>query len=188
MKDRSHHREAALFILTSASSIHLSASTTPTSVSSTPTSALLGRSSPKSSSSRLSLDPIDHSCGQSEITNPPGYTRTLSHGQGKLEAAIMNRGRPMIRANDMREDGNAPSQGSASLEEKKGFEELPHGCLAIDAPSMLAATNIEALRKQAVDQASRFEVLSPQDVDALARVHPTFLPLPLILPPLGPTY
>ena len=86
----------------------------------------------------------------------------------------MDRGRPKKRA-----DGSpikrSTSKRAASSEEVKAFETLPQGYRAVDAPSLLPATEIEFLRKQAIGQASRFEVLGSKDVEALSRVrHPIF--------------
>lgn len=81
----------------------------------------------------------------------------------------MDRGRPQKRF-----DGSpvkrTPSQRAAYAEEIKAFETLPQGHRPADAPLVLAATDIEILRKQAIGQASRFEVLGPKDVENLSRV------------------
>ena len=63
-----------------------------------------------------------------------------------------------------------PSKRTASSDEIKAFETLPQGYRAADVPSLLPASEIELLRKQAFGQASRFEVLGSKDVEALSRV------------------
>lgn len=81
----------------------------------------------------------------------------------------MDRGRPKRRA-----DGSMIKRKPSvhSVEEQKAFETLPQGVKASEASSVLPETEIEALLKQAVGQASRFEVLTSKDVDALSRVSP----------------
>lgn len=84
----------------------------------------------------------------------------------------MDRGRPKKRV-----DGspNKPSVSKrspsdpATIEEQKAFEHLPSGFPATSAPSILPPSEVEALRKQAIGQASRFQVLNSKDVDALSR-------------------
>lgn len=80
----------------------------------------------------------------------------------------MDRGRPKKRP-----DGSPikrrPSTRGNSAEEQKAFETLPQGTRATDASKLLPASDIEVLRKQAIGQASRFEVLNPKDVDNLSR-------------------
>ena len=156
-------------------------STAPTSVSGTPNSAPEGRSSPKPWSAGPSPNPnaIGHSRGQSETTSRQGPM--MGHRRGESEASIMDRGRPKKRA-----DGS-PSKGSgvarttskraaASLEDQKAFETLPQGHRPSDIPALLPATEVESLRKQAIGQASRFEVLSSKDVENLSRVTSPYLP------------
>jgi hypothetical protein len=85
----------------------------------------------------------------------------------------MDRGRPKKRA-----DGSpvprttsrrSPSASAALLEEQKAFEHLPSGHLATTASTLLPASEVETLRKQAIGQASRFQVLNAKDVDTLSR-------------------
>jgi hypothetical protein len=93
----------------------------------------------------------------------------MGHRRGESEASIMDRGRPKKRA-----DGSpvkqTPSKRAASSEEVKAFETLPQGYRAVDAPTLLPASEIGVLQKQAIGQASRFEVLGSKDVEALSRV------------------
>lgn len=166
----------------------LSLSTAPTSVSNTPLSALPGsgtttptscalegRSSPKPWTGPVIVpSPMGHSRGQSETTQRSGYT--MGHRRGESEASIMDRGRPKKRP-----DGSpikrSMSKRSAS-QEKKAFESLPKGIRATDAASTLPSSELETLRRQAMGQASRFEVLHAKDVESLSRVShmlPTFI-------------
>lgn len=80
----------------------------------------------------------------------------------------MDRGRPKKRLDS---SPTKYSQGRlCGSDEQKAFETLPQGLKATDASSSLPAHEIEVLRKQAMGQASRFEVLNPKDVESLSRV------------------
>lgn len=184
MKEGSPYSRGSPFTPMSESSTPLSASTAPTSVSSTPNSALEGRSSPKLRSAASSPNPAANNYGQSEMIQQE--VNTTNHRREESETTIMDRGRPKKRAdsNPIKRD---PSKPSVSSEERRAFEELPPGFRAVDAHSLLSASEIDNLRKQALGQASRFRVLGSKDVDALSRVRPpspffpyTQLPYPLI--------
>ncbi|KAI9743971.1 MAG: hypothetical protein M1818_002705 [Claussenomyces sp. TS43310] len=56
-----------------------------------------------------------------------------------------------------------------SWSEHKILETLPQGTKAADAPSMYCQVELEALRRQALEQAVNFEVLCAKDVDAQSR-------------------
>lgn len=90
----------------------------------------------------------------------------------------MDRGRPKKRM-----DGSPIKRKPSirSTEEQKAFETLPQGFKATEANASLPSDEIEILRKQAISQASRFEVLNSKDVDILSRVRP--VPT-LLLPPV----
>jgi hypothetical protein len=109
---------------------------------------------------------MGHSRGQSESTQRQAYAS--NHRRGESETSIMDRGRPKKRA-----DGSpikrTMSKRSAS-QEQKAFESLPRGIRATDASSVLPSSEVETLRKQAMGQASRFEVLNSKDVESLSRV------------------
>jgi streptomycin 6-kinase len=83
----------------------------------------------------------------------------------------MDRGRPRKRS----ETAGAVvvkrtlSKRSRSAE-RRAFEHLPKGWKASDAVNMLDPSEAVALQKQAMEQASRFEVLRKDDVDKLSRV------------------
>jgi len=62
-----------------------------------------------------------------------------------------------------------PFKRSPSLEEQEAFATLPAGIKITDASSALSPTEFDGLRKQAIGQAQRFEVLHSKDVDALSR-------------------
>jgi len=183
MKDTSPYGRNSPFTPMSSTT---SLSTAPTSVSNTPlsaipstdssattptSSALEGRSSPKPWTGPVIVpSPMGHSRGQSESTQRSGYA--MGHRRGESEASIMDRGRPKKRA-----DGSpikrTMSKRSASIEQK-AFESLPQGIRATNASSTLPSSEIETLRKQAIGQASRFEVLNSKDVESLSRVSLSF--------------
>jgi hypothetical protein len=176
MKEGSPHPRPSPFTPMSASTTSLSTSTAPTSVSGTPNSAPEGRSSPKPWSAGPSPNPntMCHNRGQSETTQRQGHA--MCHRRGESEASIMDRGRPKKRSDGSPIKRTGSKRAVATSEEQKAFETLPQGHRAVDAPSLLQATEIEVLRKQAIGQASRFEVLGSKDVDALSRVtHPPLL-------------
>ncbi|KAH7350591.1 Up-regulated during septation-domain-containing protein [Rhexocercosporidium sp. MPI-PUGE-AT-0058] len=67
----------------------------------------------------------------------------------------------------------SPTPGSYSprdrSEEQRAFEHLPTGHTAATAHTHLPTSEIASLRKQAIGQASRFQVLCTKDVEALSR-------------------
>ncbi|TVY73184.1 hypothetical protein LSUE1_G008561 [Lachnellula suecica] len=177
MKDNSPYSRSSPFTPMSSTT---SLSTAPTSVSSTPLSAmpstatttsptsaaLEGRSSPKPwTGPVIAPSPMGHSRGQSEVTSRQGPS--LGHRRGESEASIMDRGRPKKRADGspMKRTMSKRSQS----QEQKAFETLPHGIRATDASSKLPTSEVETLRRQAIGQASRFEVLNTKDVESLSR-------------------
>jgi hypothetical protein len=84
----------------------------------------------------------------------------------------MDRGRPKKRSDGspIKHSVAKPSpSNSSTIEEQKAFEHLPSGHPPTSASSILPASEVEALRKQAIGQASRFQVLNARDVDALSR-------------------
>lgn len=121
------------------------------------------------------------------------------HRRGESDggASIINRGRPKNRSPSegspikAAKSGHSPSIPSASQvtllptqykketsvaptpkeksDEQKAFEHLPSGHSLATAPSHLPSSELHTLRKQAVDQATRFQVLCARDVEALSR-------------------
>ncbi|KAE9378448.1 hypothetical protein N431DRAFT_501086 [Stipitochalara longipes BDJ] len=194
MTENSPYSRASPYTPMSASSTSLlSASTAPTSMATTPNSALPlsipeGRSSPKPAGS---VTPTPPSAGPSPMV--PGHSRGVSdapqrqfplsqshHGHRRHEseggASIMDRGRPKKRADGSpinrtlsKRSPSNPTSTAALVEEQKAFEHLPSGHPATTASSLLPASEVETLRKQAMGQASRFQVLNSKDVDALSR-------------------
>ena len=96
----------------------------------------------------------------------------MGHRRGESETSIMHRGRPKRRVEGSPTTRTETKIPVNTAEEQKAFETLPPGYRPLDAPSSLAPTEIELLRKQAIGQASRFEVLGSKDVANLSRVIP----------------
>lgn len=142
------------------------------SVSATPVSATTeGRASPLSaatSSSARGPSPmgLGHTRGQSESSaffGPP-----VGHRRERSDASIMDRGRPKKRP-----DGSPITirrTASKQLRDQKAFETLPHGVKALNAGTKFNESEIDAIKRQAVGQAAKFEVLGFKDVEALSRV------------------
>lgn len=112
-----------------------------------------------------------HSRGQSENAFPRVLHRAISHRRGDSESSIsaMDRGRLKKRAPEGGLLKRSPSKRSPS-EEQRAFETLPQGYRATKASSVLATAELESLRKQAIGQASKFEVLPAKEVELLAKV------------------
>jgi hypothetical protein len=89
--------------------------------------------------------------------------------------SIMERGRPRKRSET---SGAVLVKRTASKRsnsaERRAFEHLPKGWKASDALNMLDPSEAAVLQKQAMEQASRFEVLRKDDVDKLSRVSMPF--------------
>ncbi|RFU32327.1 hypothetical protein B7463_g4020, partial [Scytalidium lignicola] len=161
--DHSPHSRAAITPL-SASASNLSSATTAV----TPSSGLEG---PSPNPWSAGPSPLGHSRGVSESSQKPTYKPT--HRRGESEMSVMDRGRPKKRPEAIIARSE-PRKRSKSTEQKEkaeqlAFETLPRGVRAADASSKYQPNEIEALRKQAIGQAARFEVLSSKDVDALSK-------------------
>ncbi|KAG9247973.1 Up-regulated during septation-domain-containing protein [Calycina marina] len=150
-------------------------STAPTSVTNTPlilntpVSAL-----PASAPNEHSVSPMPwnttatHTGNQSDATQRTEFA--LGHRRGESEASIMDRGRPKNRP-EMSYLNRKPSMrmGTSPFDDQKAFETLPEGVRAKDANSKMTSHELEVIRKQAMGQASRFEILASRDVDELSR-------------------
>lgn len=89
------------------------------------------------------------------------------HRRGASESSSMtDRGRPRGRS-DPRKNCPLPTPKSP---ERRAFEELPKGWKPSDAASKMNINDATTLRKQALGQAERFEVLRLEDVEALSKV------------------
>ncbi|PQE04741.1 PIF1 helicase protein [Rutstroemia sp. NJR-2017a BBW] len=120
--------------------------------------------------------PTGHFRNQSESVainqqRTQGLYRVPSHRRGESESgtSIIDRGRPKKRT-----DGSpikrVPSKKAApTSEEQLAFDYLPQGVRPNQASSKLTIQEMETLRRQALGQVTRFEVLNSRDVDALSR-------------------
>jgi hypothetical protein len=93
----------------------------------------------------------------------------MGHRREQSETSIMDRGRPKKRT-----EGSSVTlkrtPDKRTLAEQKAFETLPEGIKAIDAQQKWNVEEVEALKKQAIRQAGKFEVLGMKDVESLSRV------------------
>ncbi|KAJ4416268.1 hypothetical protein N0V82_006872 [Gnomoniopsis sp. IMI 355080] len=95
---------------------------------------------------------------------------TASHRRNVSESSsitgsIMDRGRPKKRNEGPKTTEAKKSRSS----ERRAFETLPKGWKVPDAVKMLTPSETNALHKQGLAQAERFEILRKCDVDRLSR-------------------
>jgi len=136
----------------------------------TPISASEGRISPFPAISNMrGPSPMGHSRGQSD-TGSERAACTMGHRREQSEASIMDRGRPKKRTEGSPITLKRTTDKRTLLAEQKAFETLPEGIKATDAQQKWNAEEIQALKKQAVGQAAKFEVLGMKDVESLSRV------------------
>ncbi|KAB5535115.1 Up-regulated during septation-domain-containing protein [Coniochaeta sp. 2T2.1] len=152
----------------------MTASTLPTPVS----APVESRSSPKpwdrpsnptSVGTPVEAIPEITSTPKAETENRTGTV--VGHRRNQSDTgSIMERGRPRKRSEKL---GAAPLQQTASKRsksaERRAFEQLPKGWKASDAVKMMDSAEAAAVQKQALQQASRFEVLRKEDVDSLSK-------------------
>ncbi|KAK1760527.1 Up-regulated during septation-domain-containing protein [Echria macrotheca] len=122
-------------------------------------------STPKEGASEASVTP------KAETLEPPQSAPPTGHRRNQSDTgSIMERGRPRKR-NDSNGGSILKRAGSkrSKSAERRAFEQLPKGWKASEAVSMLSQSEVAALQKQALQQASRFEVLRKDDVDNLSR-------------------
>jgi hypothetical protein len=152
------------------------------SVSATPVSSTDGRGSPLSAATTASTRgpspmAISHARGQSDSST--FFALSRGHLRGESDASIMDRGRPKKRP-----DGSPVTlrrTPSKKLRDQQAFEMLPRGTKATDAASKFDESEIDVLKKQAIGQAAKFEVLAVKDVEGLSRVrsdYPSLFPYP----------
>lgn len=113
-------------------------------------------------------------------TKPDGDVVRASgtvHRRNQSETgSIMERGRPRKRSETARAvTVKRTASKRSNSAEQRAFEHLPKGWKASDAIKMLDPSEAAALQKQAMEQASRFEVLRKDDVDKLSRVNMPYL-------------
>ena len=105
-----------------------------------------------------------------QADDPVRSESSLGHRRGGSESSsMMDRGRPRKRLQQNASMSDLKAAATRTTD-RKAFEELPKGWTPSVAINHLNATETDLLRKQAVGQAERFEVLSPEDVDNLSKV------------------
>lgn len=112
--------------------------------------------------------PASRSEDASRVGSPLGHARGASDSGG-----IMDRGRPRKRVDPP--PNNSPVWQVQDINEpgnidRKAFEELPCGVTVADVAKGLGPNDAAVLRKQAVRQAEKFEILSLKDVETLSKV------------------
>jgi hypothetical protein len=186
MKEHSPFGRFSPYTPGSASTTGLSISTLASSIGATPTWTPESQRSPKqwtspTPTSSVTSPQVSHTRGQSDSTQPKKTESVNGHRRGESEASIMDRGRPQKRldGSPMKQPASKTTtrrraeSRSSPTEEQRAFAHLPQGIRASNAASVMPMSEIDALRKQAFGQASRFDVLSSKDVENLSRVgHP----------------
>jgi acetyl esterase/lipase len=83
----------------------------------------------------------------------------------------MDRGRPRKRSEGRNNTANSKNDSKPPISaERKAFEELPKGWRPREVSEHINTQDLASLRKQAIMQVERFEVLRPEDVEALSKV------------------
>jgi hypothetical protein len=155
----------------------LSATTLPTPVSAP---ILESKPSPKPweklSTTYMASEPT---IKKTEIETPVSTPQPMGHRRGQSESgSIMERGRPRKRSDIINREGSLLKHIDATRSksaERRAFEQLPVGWKVNEVASAMSSSELAALQKQAFGQASRFEVLRKEDVDALSRVSYMFI-------------
>jgi hypothetical protein len=147
------------------------APTMNSSTTTTPSSALEGRSSPNSWRVPKAVGQSGHSRNASDGTSL--VSQHHGHQRSGSDVSVMERGRPKKRSDGSPVKASTSRHGrNPSAEQKAAFVTLPSGTRATEASTKLEMNEIEVLRKQAIGQAAKFEVLCAKDVDSLSRVSP----------------
>ncbi|AEO63453.1 7f455a21-5272-4de5-a6c9-1c9e6fadcb02 [Thermothielavioides terrestris] len=171
---------ASLTTPRSAATTVMTASTLPTPLSAPPLSAPVEhRASPRpwekppSSTAAPTPEGTTPEPAVTPAAEPSDQVHSITSGHRRHQSesgSIMERGRPRKRsetgaASTLKRTGSKRSKSS----ERRAFEQLPKGWKASDAVNMLSPPEVAALQKQALQQASRFEVLRKEDVESLSR-------------------
>ncbi|PVH93481.1 hypothetical protein DM02DRAFT_477384, partial [Periconia macrospinosa] len=95
--------------------------------------------------------------------------RSASHNRNISEASVMDRGRPIRRSNSKKLRSRTNSEAKDPNAQAPDGWQLPHGMRVAEASMRMRDSEKENLRKQALDQAEKFEVLNKRDVAATSR-------------------
>ena len=96
----------------------------------------------------------------------PSEGSPVKRSNSKRSPSIPTSACPSSQTQAQVSETNSPRDRS---EEQRAFEHLPTGHSATTAHTQLPTSEIATLRKQAIGQASRFQVLCTKDVEALSR-------------------
>ena len=149
------------------------ATSTPSAI--TPNSALDARQSPNVPHSALTSSPPSALSPQSAVErrgSPKPEARrdgTTSHNRNMSDTSILDRGRPIKRSIKRQRSRTCSEVNNTDVVVADSWK-LPTGMRATDASLKLDDIEKENLRKQAFDQAEKFEVLNKRDVTSLSRV------------------
>jgi hypothetical protein len=164
---------ASLVTPKSAATSNMTTSTLPTPIS----APLESRSSPKPWERAAAVTTPKEATSDAASTPraeliEPRSASAVGHRRNPSETgSIMERGRPRKRSETT---GGTILKRTASRRsksaERRAFEQLPKGWKASEAVNMLTPAEADALQKQALQQAARFEILRKEDVDNLSRV------------------
>ena len=167
---------AASAPVTTPKSSNLVSSALPTPVS----ASIESRSSPKPwdrpanyAAVPAAKDASVESTPTSKVEPEPSITSTRGgHRRNQSESgSVMERGRPRKRSETAGATGlKRTSSKRSTSAERRAFEQLPRGWKASEVGAVMNQTEAAAIQKQALQQASRFEVLRKEDVDNLSRV------------------
>lgn len=86
------------------------------------------------------------------------------------DASVMDRGRPIRRSNSKKQRSRTNSEATDATAQAADTWKLPRGMRAAEANMHMHDIEKETLRKQAHDQAEKFEVLNKRDVASTSRV------------------
>src|SRR5262249_48568542 len=95
------------------------------------------------------------------------------HNRNASDNSILDRGRPVKRT-EKRPRSRTCSQLNKTEADKALLKDLPKGISASEAGNRMNDHDKNKLRKQAMEQAEKFEVLTNKDVSSLSRVRTTF--------------
>lgn len=141
-----------------------------------PSSAVEGRNSPVPYLNSTTKSP---SRGERRPSESAGSrSQKLGHRRGDSDGSVMDRGRPKRRAEGITIKTQTKRDASA---EQEAFATLPSGVPATAACSTYDDNEIHALKKQAIGQAAKFEVLGGKHVDSLSRVSRHYPHYPFIV-------
>lgn len=148
------------------------ATNTPSAI--TPNSALDARRSPNVPHSALTSNPPSALSPQSAVErrgSPKPEARrdgTTSHNRNMSDTSILDRGRPIKKSIKRQRSRTCSEVNNTDVVVADNWK-LPTGMRATDASLKLDDIEKENLRRQAFNQAGKFEVLNKRDVASLSR-------------------